>query len=109
IYETLVDQDENVELQPGLAESWEGVEDVVWESKLREGVKFHDGSDFNAEVVKANIERVIDEDVASPKGFLYEIVEEIEVVDDYTVRSKTKDPFAPLPAHLAHSGGAMVS
>ena len=109
IYETLVDQDENMELQPGLAESWEDVEDDVWEFKLREGVKFHDGSDFNAEVVKANIERVLDEDVASPKGFLYEMVEEIEVVDDYTVRFKTKYPFSPLPAHLAHSGGAMVS
>src|SRR5699024_3451794 len=68
-----------------------------------------DGSDFNAEVVKANIERVLDEKVASPRAFLYTMVEDIEVVDDYTVRFKTEFPFAPLPAHLAHHGGGMVS
>ncbi len=109
IYETLVYQDEDMELQPGLAESWDAVEDDIWEFKLREGVKFHDGSDFNAEVVKANIERVLDEDVASPVAFLYTMIEEVEVVDDYTVRFKTEFPFAPLPAHLAHRGGSMVS
>src|SRR5699024_1009687 len=109
IYETLVDQVENMELQPGLAESWEDVEDDVWQFILREEVILHDGYDFNAEVVKAIIVRVLDEDVAFPKDFLYEMLEVIEVVDDYTVRFQTKYPFSPLPAHLAHSGGAMVS
>lgn len=109
IYESLVKQDQNMELQPSLAESWELVEDNVWEFKLREGVKFHDGSDFNAEVVKMNIERVLDKDVASPRSFLYSMVTDIEVVDDYTVRFTTEFPFSPLPAHLRHNGGAMVS
>ncbi|MUK88742.1 glutathione ABC transporter substrate-binding protein [Ornithinibacillus sp. L9] len=109
IYESLVQQDQNMELQPSLAESWEAVEDNVWEFKLREGVKFHDGSDFNADVVKANIERVLDPDVASPRAFLYSMVTDIEVVDDYTVRFTTEFPFSALPAHLAHNGGAMVS
>nr|WP_156290206.1 glutathione ABC transporter substrate-binding protein [Oceanobacillus salinisoli] len=109
IYESLTKQDENMEVQPSLAETWEAVEDNVWEFKLREGVKFHDGSDFNAEVVKANIERVLDPDVASPRSFLYEMITDIEVVDDYTVRFTTEYPFSALPAHLAHSGGAMVS
>ncbi|UJL46128.1 glutathione ABC transporter substrate-binding protein [Virgibacillus sp. NKC19-16] len=109
IYETLVKQDMNMELQPELAESWEAVEDNVWEFQLREGVTFHDGSEFNAEVVKANIERVMDPDVASPRAFLYDMITDIEVVDDYTVRFTTEYPFSPLPAHLAHSGGAMVA
>lgn len=109
IYETLVKQNMDMELEPGLATEWEAVEDNVWEFKLREDVKFHDGSDFNAEVVKANIERVLDEEVGSPRQFLYAMVSDIEVVDDYTVRFTTEYPFAPLPAHLAHSGGAMVS
>ena len=109
IYESLTSQDENMEVQPELAESWEAVEDNVWEFKLREGVTFHDGSEFNADVVKANIDRIMNPEVASPRAFLYDMVTEVKVVDDYTVQFVTEYPFAPLPAHLAHHGGAMVS
>src|SRR5699024_11477604 len=90
----------DMELEPSLATEWEAVEDDVWEFKLREDVKFHDGSDFNADVVKTNIERVMDEEVGSPRAFLYEMISDIEVVDDHTVRFITEYPFAPLPAHL---------
>ncbi|WP_249869411.1 glutathione ABC transporter substrate-binding protein [Oceanobacillus saliphilus] len=109
IFESLTSQDENMEVQPALAESWEAVEDNVWEFKLREGVTFHDGTEFNADVVKANIDRILDSAVASPRAFLYDMVTEVVVVDDYTVQFVTEYPFAPLPAHLAHNGGAMVS
>ncbi len=109
IYETLTYFDDDLNIQPLLAESFEAIEDDIWEFKLKENITFHDGSDFNAEVVKANIERVIDEKVASPRAFLYEMVTDIEVVDTYTVHIKTEYPFAPLPAHLAHSGGGMVA
>ena len=109
IFERLLLQDETLELQPSLATEWEAVEDNVWEFKLREGVKFHDGEDFNAEAVKVNIDRVIDEKVASPRAFLYAMIKEVKVVDDYTVQFETEFPFAPLPSHLAHSGGGMVS
>ncbi|GAB3048526.1 glutathione ABC transporter substrate-binding protein [Virgibacillus ainsalahensis] len=109
IFERLIVQDENMELQPGLATDWEAVEDDVWEFTLREGVTFHDGSEFNAEVVKANIDRIIDPEVGSAKAFLYEMITEVEVVDDYTVRFHTEYPFSPLPAHLSHTGGGMVS
>ncbi len=109
IYEALVVQDENMELQPGLAESWEAIDETTWEFKLREGVTFHDGSEFNADVVKANIERILDPEVASPRSFLYDMITEVEVVDPYTVQFVTEYPFAPLPAHLAHNGGGMIS
>ncbi len=109
IYESLTKLDEDMNVQPLLAESWDAVEDDVWEFTLKEGIMFHDGSAFNAEVVKANIDRILDEDVASPRKFLFEMITDVEVVDDYTVRFTTEYPFAPLPAHLAHSGGAMVS
>ncbi|WP_163969414.1 glutathione ABC transporter substrate-binding protein [Oceanobacillus halotolerans] len=109
IIETLVKQDTNMETQPGLAQDWEAVEDNVWEFTLQEGVTFHDGTEFTAEVVKANIERVLDPDVASPQASLFEMVTDIEVVDDYTVRFTTEYPFAALPAHLAHPVSGMVS
>ncbi|WP_156291308.1 glutathione ABC transporter substrate-binding protein [Oceanobacillus salinisoli] len=109
IYDNLVTQDENMELQPSLAESWEQIDETTWEFKLREGVTFHDGTEFNAEVVKANIERILDPEIGAAVLFMYNMVTEVQVVDDYTVRFITEYPFAPLPAHLAHPGGQMIS
>ena len=109
IFETLVTQDENMENQPLLAEEWEQIDDTTWEFKLRQDVTFHDGSDFNAEVVKANIDRTLDPEIGSPRAIMYNMISEVEVIDDYTVHFKTEYPFAALPAHLAHPGGVMIS
>ena len=109
IYETLVNRDENNEIVPGLAESWEQVDETTWSFKLREGVTFHDGEEFNAEVVKANLDRILDPAVASPRLFLFEMITNVEVVSDYEVNITTEYPFAPLLAHLSHNGGGMVS
>lgn len=109
IYETLTTLDENMEVQPGLATEWEEVDENTWRFTLAEGVTFHDGSEFNAEVVKANLDRVVDPNVASPRMFLYEMVENVEVIDDYTVEITTEYPFAPLLAHLSHDAGGMIS
>ncbi len=109
IYESLVVFNRESELQPLLATDWEALNELTWEFKLREGVKFHDGSDLNAEVVKANFDRLLDPDIASPRLFLFSMIEEVVVIDDYTVQFVTAFPFAPLPAHLAHSGGALIS
>lgn len=109
IYESLVVLDNNTELQPLLATEWSMVDDSTWEFKLREGVTFHDGSEFNADVVKANIERILDPVVASPRTFLFDMITEVEIVDPYTVRFHTEYPFAALPNHLAHNGGGMIS
>ncbi|MCM3763207.1 glutathione ABC transporter substrate-binding protein [Alkalihalobacillus oceani] len=109
IYESLVKYNENMELEPGLAESWDAIDETTWEFKLREGVTFHDGSEFNADVVKANIDRVLDPAIASPRSFLFDMISEVNVIDPYTVQFVTEYPFAPLPAHLAHNGGGMIS
>ncbi|WP_342365043.1 glutathione ABC transporter substrate-binding protein [Jeotgalibacillus proteolyticus] len=109
IYETLVFQNADNEIEPLLAEEWENIDDLTWQFKLREDVTFHDGAAFNAEAVKANLDRVLDEAVASPRGFLYEMITEVNVVDEYTVEIVTEYPFAPLLAHLSHSGGGMIS
>src|SRR5699024_965176 len=109
IYEPLVTQNENFEIVPVLAEEYEQVDDTTWENKLREGVTFNDGSEFNAEVVKANVERVKDPAKASARSFLLDMVTEVEVVDDYTVRLITEYPFAPLVNNLTHGAGKMIS
>ena len=109
IYESLVSQDTDMELVPGLAEEWESVEEDVWNFKLREGTTFHSGEEFTAEDVKATLERVSDEAVASEVAFLFEMITEVEVVGDYEVNIHTEYPFAPLPSHLAHNTGGIMS
>ena len=108
MFETLVKQNQDMELTPSLAASWEAVEENVWEFELQEGVTFHDGSEFNADVVKKNVERIQNPDVASSQASLFEMITDIEVVDDYTIRFITEYPFASLPAHLAHPVSGIV-
>ncbi|WP_164214913.1 glutathione ABC transporter substrate-binding protein [Virgibacillus sp. YIM 98842] len=109
IFETLVIQDENMEFQPGLATEWERVDDLTWEFTLRDDVEFHDGEPFNAEAVKANLERVVDEEFASPRADLFNMIDEIEVVDEYNIKFTTEYPFSPLLANLAHYSGGIIS
>ncbi|XDA98016.1 ABC transporter substrate-binding protein [Sulfitobacter sp. LCG007] len=97
VFDTLVDVDETLQLKPGLAVSWEPVDDTTWEFKLREGVTFHDGSPFTAEDVKFSIERI--PAVTGPMSMtLYtKYVDSVEVVDDYTLRVTTKGIAPALP------------
>ena len=65
IFEGLIDferQTDDLPQKPGLATSWKRIDDRTVELTLREGVKFHDGSDFNAEAVKFNFDRMLNED-----------------------------------------------
>jgi peptide/nickel transport system substrate-binding protein len=109
IFETLVYQNEDLELEPGLAEDWEMIDENTWEFYIREGVTFHDDSELNAEVVKANFDRILDPEVASPRSFLIDMVTSIEATDEYTLELTTEYPFSPLPAHLAHNGLSISS
>jgi len=108
IYETLTILDENQEVQPGLA-TWEEVDELTWDFHLEEGITFHDGAELNAEAVKVNFDRLVDEEIASPRAFLLEEVESVEVVDEYTIRITLLQPYAPLLANLAHNGTAIMS
>ncbi|SOC38145.1 glutathione ABC transporter substrate-binding protein [Salinicoccus kekensis] len=109
IYETLIFQTVDMELEPRLATEWEQVEDNVLNLKLREGTTFHNGSDFTAEDVKATLDRVRDEAVASQVAFLFEMIEEVEIVGNHEVNLHTAYPFAPLPSHLAHTTAGIMS
>lgn len=109
IYETLTVLNEDQEVEPGLAEDWEEVDETTWDFHLREGVEFHDGEELTAEVVKMNFDRLVDEEIGSPRAFLFEAVESTEVVDDYTIRFNLEYPYAPLLANLAHNGTGIMS
>src|SRR3954471_6891335 len=96
VYGKLVDIDAKFGIVPQLATSWD-VKDggKTYVFKLRRGVKFHDGSDFNAEIVKWNFERMRDPALASPRRSEIAPVKEVKVIDPYTVEVHLTAPFTP--------------
>ncbi len=95
VYETLLWRDPgNLSLIPLLAERWEVSSDgLVYTLYLRKNVKFHDGSEFNATVVKANFDRWFDPTVRVPVRAQLGPVNRTEVVDTYTVRVYLSQPY----------------
>ncbi len=111
VYDTLVWQDLNGEFVPGLAESWEISDDgLIYTFHLRKDVKFHDGTPFNAQAVKFNLDRIADPQTKSQKAvFMLGPYDHTEVVDDYTVEIHLKEPFAPLLDSLSQVYLGMAS
>lgn len=106
VYDRLVEIDEVTgELVPGLAESWERLDENNIVFHLRKGVKFHNGDVFSANDVKYTLERA----KTLPKvAHLYKLISNIEVIDDNTVKLTTSEPFAPLLAHLSHKTASII-
>jgi len=110
VYGKLVDIDAKFGLVPQLAQSWEiRNAGLTYVFKLRRGVKFHDGSDFTAEIVKWNFERMRDPALASPRRSEIAPVKDVRVVDSHTVEITLSAPFAPFLSVLTDRAGMMVS
>ncbi|KUF09388.1 ABC transporter substrate-binding protein [Pseudoponticoccus marisrubri] len=105
-----------LEVEPHLATGWEVSEDgTVYTFTLREDVTFHDGTPFDAEAVKFNFDRMLNEDHPYhdtgpfPLAFFFGSVESTEVVDTHTVRFTLSEPYAPFLSNLAYPTGLIVS
>ncbi|MDQ0338533.1 peptide/nickel transport system substrate-binding protein [Caldalkalibacillus uzonensis] len=110
LYDKLVDIDEQLNFVPQLAEDWEISDDgTVYTFYLRQGVTFHDGTPFNAEAVKFNIERMMDPNNGSPRAAELQSIDTIEVIDEHTLEVHLKEPFSPFLAVLSDRAGMMVS
>lgn len=109
IYEPLVRADASGNLIPGLAESWEVKDEQTIIFHLRTDVKFHDGSDFNAEAVKANFEYYTDESVAAIFATELKCLESVEVIDDSTVQVNLNTPSATFITDLTNYSGLMIA
>ena len=106
IFETLVRQTEDLEIEPLLAESYQQVDDRTWQFVIREGVQFHNGDTLTIEDVAFSLERAKNSpQVAEIVG----MIDEIEIVDERTINVSTEYPFAPFLRHLAHPAGSIVS
>jgi peptide/nickel transport system substrate-binding protein len=108
IFESLVERGQDLKIVPALAAQMPKlVAPTAWEIKLRRGVKFHNGEDFNADSVKFSLERL-----ANPANKLrgsssYALLERVEIVDPFTVKVHTKKPWPVFVAHLALRQAAM--
>lgn len=93
IFEGLTRIGSSGEVLPALAESWEISDDgKVYTFKLHSGVKFHDGTDFDAEDVKFTLDRARAEDSTNPQKQLFAAIDTVEVVDPTTVKVTLKHP-----------------
>ena len=110
VYDPLVRTDGDLNIIPALAESWEFSEDGLQLTfHLRSGVKFHDGSEFNAEDVIASYERILDEETASAARTNLLSIESMEAPDDLTVVLNLSLPDVPLVAALTVVNTAILS
>ncbi len=102
VFDKLVKQDHRQNLKPGLAVSWNPIDDLTWEFKLRKGVKFHDGSPFTAADVQFTLERGPNVP-NSPSSFsrYMKHIKKVEVVDDHTIRFTTAEPFPLMATYLS--------
>lgn len=115
VWEPLIAQDDNASPIPALAESWEMSEDgKQWTFHLRQGVKFHDGADFNADAVIANFDRMR---LGVKKSSFYPLdinahypnLEKYEKVDDFTFRLTFSQPAPTQLYNMVNFGSAMYS
>ncbi|MFT4267534.1 MAG: glutathione ABC transporter substrate-binding protein GsiB [Xenophilus sp.] len=109
-YQGLFGFDKDMKMVPVLAEGYTVSRDgLVYTVKLRTGIKFHDGTDFNAEAVKANFDRVTNPDNKLKRYNLYKNIAKTEAVDATTVRFTLKEPFSPFINSLAHPSAVIIS
>ncbi len=108
IYEGLVTFDDQLNIVPMLASSWTYTDDgLEWTFKLREGVKFHSGTPFNAEAVKVNFDRILNGKYK--RTSLYQpVIDKVEVIDDNTVKFTLKESFGAFLNVLAHTAGLIL-
>ncbi len=102
IFDTLTKLDDNGVAVPKLATSWTHSEDYkTWTFKLRPGVKFHDGSPFNAQAVKWNFDRQKDPANKCRCAFYISAITSVDAPDDLTVVYNLANPAAMLPETLS--------
>jgi peptide/nickel transport system substrate-binding protein len=110
LFNPLVTVDEQLNFVPELAESWETQENgKVYVFHLRKGVKFHDGTDFDAEAVRWNIQWTTDPESKSVMDAFLDTIESVEVIDAHTVKIILKYPsFTLLPALAQYREGLLI-
>ena len=108
MYDSLFTIDPSLKIKPGLVKSWDVSDPLNYKFTLQSGVKYHDGTAFNGQSVKANIDRYKGGTTSRRKSDLAS-VQSVEVVDDMHVTLRLSKPNATLLATLVDRAGMMLS
>jgi peptide/nickel transport system substrate-binding protein len=108
VVDTLYDIDRDGKAVGRLVEKTDNPSPNIYVWTIRKGIKFHDGTDLNAEAVKFNLQRHIDDQKSVRYGDVRDITA-LDVTDPYTVKVTLKAPFAPFPVKLAGGAGYILS
>lgn len=102
IFDALTQTDAKSQVQPSLAVAWKPVGEDAWQFDLRQGVTFHDGTAFTAADVAFSLDRAPHvPNSPSSYGQYTKTIAAVEVVDDHTIRIRTKGPAPTLPIDLS--------
>lgn len=93
VYDRLVQLDQNLKPVPWAAESWNNVDPLTWDVKLRQGMKWHDGRPVTVEDLKFTFDYWLDHQPGM-LSVAWQPLEKVEILDNQTVRFTTKEPFA---------------
>ncbi len=106
VTQTLVEVNDEALVSPCLATSWSVSDDQkTWTFKLRDGVKFHDGTDFSAKAMKKSLE----DSIVKSQTFASVPIDKINAVDDKTLEIVLTKPLPSLPAYMAKGESAALS
>ncbi len=108
VYNSLTQYDENMQVVPALAESWDIPDPTTYIFHLRKGVKWHNGREFVADDVAYWFERLTDPQVAAPYKSWFVAIDKTEVMDKHTIKFLLKHPFTPLLASFAAMRGSAI-
>lgn len=109
LYSNLTRLKVDMSIEPDLAESWSANDDLTeWTFKLRQGVKFHDGSPFSAEDVVETFKAILNPDNASPGRNNVGPIKEVSAVDAATVLFKLSGAYADLPVAMAYTNARII-
>ncbi len=105
IFESLINRNAQMELIPGLAQSWRAIDDNTWELKLRQGVKFSNGEPFTSKDVLFTLCRVLNNETNVSRSYMEpaQSFSDVQTPDDYTVIIKSERPIPTMPNELARS------
>jgi len=110
VFDGLTARDEKANVIPALATEWKPLDGGGgWQFKLRQGVKFHNGDEFNAESVKFTVERATNPETKSTISSEMATIAGVDIVDPYTVNIRTKQADIMLPNRLGELYGGMLS
>ena len=105
LYNRLFTLDDNVNVVPSLVDTYRNISDTEWELTLKEGIKFHNGTDLTSEDVKATLDYAVTVEYAQP---FIGMIDSVEIVDDYTFIIRTEMPSTALIPGLTQSTASIL-